>query len=79
MARSAGANYMTVLKGSTLLWRKSLGAVKATALKAGKSLERTALWNGKPNQGGLKNINPGTYTIQVYEGGYSASNTIRIR
>jgi len=35
-------------------------------------------WSGRPNQSGIKKLTPGTYTVQVVEGGYSATATIRI-
>ena len=51
---------------------------KAKLVKAGKSVELTALWNGKPNQAGVTKITAGIYTIEFDNGGYSASGQIRI-
>jgi Intracellular proteinase inhibitor len=80
LAAHAGADGVTVLDGSTVIARttKSLLSSKARTLKPGQSLHLMALWNGKPNQAGLKQIVAGNYTIEVNEGGYTASANVRI-
>jgi hypothetical protein len=75
---NAGTNFITVLDGSTVIWRKRLSSPKIKAFKPGKTLHLSVLWNGKPNQAGLKKIEPGIDTIEVQEDGYSVSDTIRI-
>ena len=80
LASHAGADGITVLEGSTVIARttKSLLTPKARTLKPGQSLQLTALWNGKPNQAGEHKIAAGMYTIEVDEGGYTASAKVRI-
>ena len=77
LALDAAADGITVLHGSTVIARIPSTA-KTHWLKSGKSLQLTALWNGKPNQAGVTRIPPGIYTIEFDEGGYSASGQIRI-
>jgi Intracellular proteinase inhibitor len=69
-----------LLEGSTILSRttRSLLTSKAKLLKPGHSLQVTSTWNGKPNQVGLKKLNPGIYTVEADQGGYTASAQIRI-
>jgi hypothetical protein len=71
---------ITVLEGSTVVSRitRHLLTSKARTLKSGQSIQLTSTWNGKPNQAGLKTLNLGLYSVEVSEGGYSASATIRI-
>jgi 3-keto-L-gulonate-6-phosphate decarboxylase len=80
LAAHTGADGITVLEGSTVIARttKSLLTSKAKTLKPGQSLQLTGLWNGKPNQASLKQIAAGSYTIEVDEGGYTASTNVRI-
>ena len=72
---------ITVLEGSTVVSRmtRSLLTAKAKTLKAGQSLELTSTWNGKPNQAGLTKLDRGIYTVEVDQGGYTASATIRLK
>jgi hypothetical protein len=35
-------------------------------------------WNGRSNQGGPRRLQPGLYTVQASEGGYSATTTFEI-
>jgi hypothetical protein len=78
---NSSTDSITVLEGSTVVSRmtRSLLTSKAKALKAGKSLELTSTWNGKPNQAGLTKLDPGIYTVEVDQGGYTASATIRLK
>ena len=72
---------ITVSRGSTLVSRnyRSVGSVSSPlTLEAGKSTRLTTTWNGRGNQGGPKRLQPGVYTIEASEGGYTASTTVRI-
>jgi hypothetical protein len=69
---------ITVMQGSTVVYRSGVIALLGGTIKPHASMKLTLLWSGRPNQPGLGKLNPGTYTITVVEGGYSASTTIRI-
>ena len=73
---------ITVLEGSTVVstMTRSLLTSKAKTLKPGQSIQLTSTWNGKPNHlgPGLTKLNPGIYTVEVDQGGYTASAKIRI-
>jgi hypothetical protein len=77
LALDAATDGITVLHGSTVIAKISSTA-RTHTLKSGKSLQLTALWNGKPNQAGVTEVSPGIYTIEFDEGSYSASGQIRI-
>jgi hypothetical protein len=72
---------ITVSQGSTVVWHSARTVASYGApltLAGGKVIKLTSTWNGRPNQGGLKRLPPGVYTVQATEGGYSATATIRI-
>jgi hypothetical protein len=69
---------ITVVQASTVFYRSGVVALLGGTIKPHGSMKLTLLWSGRPNQPGLGKLNPGTYTITVVEGGYSASTTIRI-
>jgi hypothetical protein len=78
---NSSTDSITVLEGSTVVSRltRSLLTSKAKTLKPGQSLELTSTWNGKPNQAGLTKLDPGLYTVEVDQGGYTASATMRLK
>jgi hypothetical protein len=78
----SSADSITVLDGSTVVstMTRSLLTSKAKTLKPGQSIQLTSTWNGKPRQPGpgLTKLNPGIYTVEVDQGGYTASTKIRV-
>ena len=80
VAAKPGLDGITVLHGSTVVFRSGplpLG-LAAGSIKPQGTLKLALTWSGRPNQAGPKKLSPGTYTIQVVEGGYLATATIRI-
>ena len=72
---------ITVSQGSTVIWHsaRTISSKRASlTLLGGMGIKLTGSWNGRPNQDGLKRLEPGVYTVQATEGGYSATTTIRI-
>ena len=68
-------------QGSTVVWRSSRIAPNAgtsQTVQPGGNATLNAVWNGRPNQRGVKRLGSGTYTMQVTEGGYTASATFRV-
>jgi hypothetical protein len=64
-----------------VVWQayRSIGSdSKPLTLQAGQNTQLTTSWNGRSNQGGSRRLQPGVYTVQVSEGGYTASTTVRI-
>lgn len=73
------ADGFVVMQGSTVVWRSPHTAREARdqqALLPAQLIYFTATWNGRPNQHGVKHLQPGVYTVQASRGGYSASTTI---
>jgi len=70
----------SVLSGTTKLWHsaRSKRTVKVRTLSAGQSITFRMVWNGMPNQRGVKKLPGGSYTVEASEGGYSAGATIQI-
>ena len=78
---NAKTDGITVSKGSTVIWRSSRVAPNASSsqrVQPGGNITVNALWNGRPNQRGVKRLGPGTYTMQVTDGGYTATATFRV-
>ena len=78
---NASTDGITVSLGSTVVWRvsRSIGSTSnPLTLDAGKSTRLTTTWNGRSNQAGPRRLQPGIYTVQANEGGYTASTTVRI-
>jgi hypothetical protein len=69
---------ITVAQGSTVFYRSGVVSRLGGTIKPHGSMRLTLLWSGRPNQPGFGKLGPGTYTITVVEGGYSASATIRV-
>ena len=70
-----------VSHGSTVIWQaaRSVGSNAAPlTLEAGKGERLITTWNGRSNQGGPRRLQPGLYTVQASEGGYSATTTFEI-
>jgi len=80
VAPKPGVDGITVMQGSTVVFRSSgiASALAARSIKRHGSIKLALNWSGRPNQSGIKTLTPGTYTVQVVEGGYSATATIRI-
>ena len=80
VAPKPGVDGITVMNGSTVVYRSGGVAwnVAAGSIKPHGSLKLVLNWSGRPNQSGIKKLTPGTYTVQVVEGGYLATATIRI-
>jgi hypothetical protein len=77
----ASKDGVQVSQGSRLVYsstRSVTNAAVAQTVLPGGNVNWSASWNGRPNQHGVKNLAPGTYTIQVTEGGYTASAVFRI-
>ena len=69
---------ITVSQGSTVVWhsaRTVASYIPPLTIPGCKVIKWTSTWNGRPNQGGLKRLPPGVYTVQATEGGYSATAT----
>ncbi len=46
--------------------------------KSYHSIKVPLSWSGRGNQPGIKKLGPGTYVVQVVEGAYVGTTTIRI-
>jgi hypothetical protein len=71
---------LTVLRGSTVIYEsaRKFRAFASKTIKPGHTLKMTTMWSGKANQSGVKKLTPGTYTIEVDDGGFVASTTVEI-
>ncbi len=80
VAPDAGPDAITVMDGSTVVFRSSRigSALAVRSIKPHRSIKLALAWSGRPNQSGIRKLAPGTYTVDVVEGGYSGSTTIRI-
>ena len=76
----AKGNRITVMEGSTVVWRsrRSVFALSAHRTHPSQTLKLSAVWNGRPNQPGVKKLIPGTYTLEANFDGYDASTSITI-
>jgi hypothetical protein len=78
LAADSSRAVLTVYKGSTVIWTKTLLTPKAKTLKPGQSVRLAARWSGTPDVAGAKTTGPGVYKIEVDDNGISASDEIRI-
>ncbi len=81
LAPNRKADAFFVLDGSKVVWRSSQGvpALHDRAIRPGATIKIKAIWNGRPNQPGVKTLRPGTYTILADEDGFEATSTITIK
>ncbi len=80
LAPSSRTAEITVLEGSTIISRetKDLFKAKAATLEPGRSLRLSTIWSRTSSQADLKALDPGTYTVEVDAGGYTASTSIQL-
>ena len=81
VSHDANSDGITVSLGARVVSRSSRTVPNAgiqQMVQPGDNMSWNASWNGRSNQRGVKHLGPGTYTIQVTEGGYSATTTFRI-
>jgi len=80
VAPKRGVDGITVMEGSTVVFRsrRIASALAAQSIKPHSSIELALNWSGRPTRSGIKRLTPGTYTVQVVEGGYSGTATIRV-
>jgi hypothetical protein len=71
---------LTVLAGSTVVYESTrvVRPLTAKMIKPGNRLQLTTVWSGEANQVGVKNLTPGSYTIEVDADGYAATTTIQL-
>jgi hypothetical protein len=71
---------ITILEANRVVFRetKIAHSTKPKTLDAGRRLQTSFVWNGKPNQPGVRKLLPGTYTIDVEEDGFSAESSIQL-
>jgi hypothetical protein len=71
---------VTILDGSTVVWRSRRvnGADKLRTLHPGQNVRLSFVWNGKPNQRGVKELVPNLFTIQAVVGDYAGAGTVEI-
>lgn len=69
---------ITVARGSEVVYRSSRVGGIAGSLRPRRVVKMSLVWSGRPNQPGFGGLAPGTYTVHVVKGGYSASAVIRI-
>jgi hypothetical protein len=74
------AETVIVRIGSTIVYEsvRTARVLAPKTLKAGHTFKFPTAWSGKPNQTGIKNLSPGTYTITVDDSGYGASTTVQL-
>ena len=72
---------ISVLHGSELIWRSARGVsiFHGRTIRPGQTIKSIVVWDGRPDQIGVKVLTPGKYTIQMFEDGFEASSTITIR
>jgi hypothetical protein len=71
---------ITVMAGSTVVFQSSRirAAFSARSIKPHHSVKLALAWSGRPNQAGIGKLSPGTYTVEVVEGGYTGTTTVRL-
>ena len=76
-----GRAEITLLRGSRVVAtaRKRLSMAHAATLKPGRSLRLSTDVEVKPSRAPLRVLGPGTYTVEVEIGSYSAATTLDIR
>ena len=80
LSRASRTAVITVRQGATIVSRttKALPLAKLAALGPGRSVRLSTVWNGRPNQPGLRALAPGAYTIAFDAAGYSGETAIQI-
>ena len=80
LAPKAALDGITVMDGSTVVFRsrRVRPVLAARSIKSHHSIKLALDWSGKPNQPGIGKLAPGTYTVQVVEGGYSGTTSIHL-
>ena len=73
-------NGITVMDGSAVVFHsvRIRPSLFARSIKPHHSVKLDLVWSGRGNQPGVKNLTAGTYTVQVVEGGYIGTTTVRI-
>ncbi len=79
-AKPAPREEITVLDGSRVVYKatRRLAALTLKQFEAGRPVTLTTIWNGRPNQPGIRALKPGYYTIDVRYGDYAGSTDIAI-
>jgi hypothetical protein len=72
--------HITILDGTKVVSRmtRRIPASALKRLRAGKTVRLTTIWDGQPNQTGIRAIKPGEYTVDVSYGGFEASAEIAL-
>jgi hypothetical protein len=72
---------ITLLRGSTVVAevRKRLTISRAENLKPGRSVHLSTDLKIRPSRASLRVLKPGTYTVEVEDGSYSATTTLDIK
>jgi hypothetical protein len=80
LAPFAGRAEITLLRGSTVVAtaRKRLSVPQAATLRPARSLHLTTELDIRWSRAAVPKLGPGTYTLEVEEGGYSATTSIEI-
>jgi Intracellular proteinase inhibitor len=72
--------HITITQGSTVVWDATrpvpLGHIKT--IQPGQTITFTKVWDGRPNQPGVHQLEPGTYSVNVEIGGYGSGQTIQL-
>lgn len=81
LAAFAGRAEITLLRGSTVVATasKRLSVRQAQNLRPGRSLHLTTELAIRPSRSKSQALEPGTYTLEVEDGGYTAETTLEIR
>ncbi len=76
----AKANRITVMEGSTVIWRSRRDVFTRSVheVPRHRTHNLSAVWNGQPNQPGVKKLIPGTYTLEANFDGQDATTTITL-
>jgi hypothetical protein len=78
VASTTGTDGITVMQGSSVVFHSGQIAGFAGSIRPRGTLKLALTWSGRSNQTGISNLAPGTYTISVVKGGYTATTSIRI-
>jgi hypothetical protein len=72
---------ITVTEGTKIVYESSRvpSVLAARGIKPHKSIKLALAWSGRPNQSGISRLSPGTYRIQVVDGGFVATTMVRIK
>jgi hypothetical protein len=71
---------ITVMDGSAVVYRSNhlRPMLAARSIKPHQSIKLGLAWSGRANQKDVSKLAPGTYTVQVVDGGYVGTTTVRI-